>query len=305
MTRTPATQTLAVVYQMGKVASTAIVEALNTLPAVTALQSHFLGNAALRDIVPTMTSPTTSDYFFHHQRGQLLRNLETTRSMQSIMAGHDPRHLVTLSMTRDPVDWARSSLLQDMDGYVDDLCALAPPDLVGLEARLEAGLVRALATLAEGMAAYRTPEGYLAGLRQPDSPPRRLTATWTQPQRHILTMLMRPINWFEAHYVVFLGHKVSEMAQDGPLRVLESGRIRHVVLRYEDLTDAFPRFCELAFGQVPNLRVRNGSGSKRFAAAVDRAFATPEAAALATALRRSDYARLHGYGETNPSLARV
>ena len=56
----------AVVYQMGKVASTSIVDTLGSFDHIEAVQSHFLGDKALVAVIPSITDPDISDYFFRN-----------------------------------------------------------------------------------------------------------------------------------------------------------------------------------------------------------------------------------------------
>ena len=110
-----------VVYQFGKVGSTALVQALNGLPETDCIQSHFLGVDALREVVPQMVNPRLSDYFFRHLSGQFARNIETTRRMNAIKSGLLDEHLITLTLSRNPVEWMRSAITQDINGILPGL----------------------------------------------------------------------------------------------------------------------------------------------------------------------------------------
>lgn len=56
-----------VVYQFGKVASTALVATLNEQTGIEAVQSHFLGEPALRSTLGARLNPAQGEYFVFHQ----------------------------------------------------------------------------------------------------------------------------------------------------------------------------------------------------------------------------------------------
>lgn len=112
--------TYAVVYQFGKVASTSVVAALNLLPDVEAVQCHFMGKQALSQVLDSLFAPTMTDYFYFHQRGQLIENIDITRKVSQLrQPGTSEQNLLVLSMCRDPMDWFRSALTQDAAAHLD------------------------------------------------------------------------------------------------------------------------------------------------------------------------------------------
>jgi len=108
-----------VVYQPGKVASTSIVNSLNNIDGIRAVQSHFLGKESLKSIVDSLVDTNQSEYFHRHRVGQFLNNLDITREILCFREGHYPEKKLTIvSLVRDPFDWFRSSLSQDIEGYI-------------------------------------------------------------------------------------------------------------------------------------------------------------------------------------------
>ncbi len=286
----------AVVFQMGKVASTSLTEALDALPGVTAVQSHFLGNDALTKVMQSAIEPRISDYFFHHQLGQLSQNITHTRTINRIRHGADPRNLVVLSLSRDPFTWFRSSLVQDITGYCGMLQALAPDDADPDDAvRLRLGLTRFLGMAADLMSEHPSLDHYVACLRAraPCSWP--AIAAWPFQQRQLLMAAMRPSDWFDQHFAGGLGVPLEKLTQDGAIWRHEDGPARYGVIRYEDIDHAFPEFCQWAFDKTPALKIRNASRSKPMAEVIVEAFTSPEALRLRQTLMRSDYARRFSY----------
>ncbi|MBF9044587.1 hypothetical protein HKCCE4037_14685 [Rhodobacterales bacterium HKCCE4037] len=290
------TEIYGVVFQMGKVASTAITKALASLEGVEAAHCHFLGEAALRKVLRVALNPANTDYFFNHQMGQMAENAAITRAINRIRSGTDPRRLVVLSLTRDPFTWFRSSVLQDICGYTDLLCGLAPENAsASRDARIRLGLTRFLGKLEEHLSDFPTVESCLDASRSGDPHRMGRARDWPHQQRQLLLSALRPADWFDQHYRMGLGLDLAGFKRDGLLWHTTEGNAQFGIIRYEELDKAFPLFCDWAIGRTPRLPVANESGRKPFSNAIAAAFATQEAARLQTALKRSDYARTFGY----------
>ena len=293
MTAAPETA-YAVVFQMGKVASTAITAALDGLPGVTAVQSHFLGPDALCKVLNMAIEPNNSEYFFGHQLGQLQQNITCTRHINRIRAGVDPRRLVILSLARDPFSWFRSSVVQDIEGYADTLSDLGGAQ-AGRDARVSAGLVRFLDMAAERIEAHPDVDTYRQALRSRAPGAWEGLADWPHLRRQLLLSAMMPADWYAQHFGIGLGVRLEQLQRHGQVWRHEDGPARFAVIRYEDLATAFPEVCGWAFGQVPDLSVENASDSKPLSGVIADAFATPAGARLNRALMNSNYARHFGY----------
>ncbi|MEX3017126.1 hypothetical protein [Gymnodinialimonas hymeniacidonis] len=290
------TEIYGVVFQMGKVASTAITKALGSLRQVEAAHCHFLGEDALRKVLRVALNPANTDYFFNHQMGQMAENAAITRAINRIRAGTDPRRLVVLSLTRDPFTWFRSSVLQDISGYADLLCDLAPENAsANRDARVRLGLTRFLGHLEEHLSDFPTVEDCLEASRSGDPHKMGRARDWPHQQRQLLLSALRPADWFNQHYRMGLGLDLTQFQRNTPLWHTTDGNAQFGIIRYEELDTAFPVFCDWALGQTPRLPVANESGRKPFSNAISAAFATQEAARLQAALKRSDYARHFGY----------
>jgi len=109
-----------IVYQYGKVASTSLVTALNEFEEVSAYQCHFLGQEAFQSIVQRLCNPALDDYFFQHSLGQLTHNIQAYRYyLCRDEPNSDPCTIV--SIAREPFDWFRSSLIQEIEGHLSYL----------------------------------------------------------------------------------------------------------------------------------------------------------------------------------------
>lgn len=290
------TEVYGVVFQMGKVASTAITRALGSLKGVEAAHCHFLGEDALKKVLRVALNPSNTDYFFKHQMGQMAENAAITRAITRIRAGTDSRRLVVLSLTRDPFTWLRSSVLQDIGGYADMLSELSSDQLTAsYEARIRVGLTRFLGQLEEHLWDYPSVEACLRASTSGDPTRMGRVSDWPHQKRQLMLSALRPAEWFTQHYEGGLGLDLAEFETHGPLWHKANGNAQFGIIRYEELETAFPVFCDWALGKTPRLPVINESGRKPLSNAVAAAFATPEAAGLESALKRSDYARQFGY----------
>ena len=290
------TEVYGVVFQMGKVASTAITRAIGSIRGVEAAHCHFLGEDALKKILRVALNPANPDYFFNHQMGQMVENAAITRAITRIRAGADHRRLVVLSLTRDPFTWFRSSILQDIDGYAELLSELANDrTIASRDTRIRIGLTRFLGQLEQHLSDFPSVEACMEASRSGDPDQMGMVRDWSHHHRQLLLSALRPAEWFRQHYQMGLGLDFSRFQQDGPLWHQAAENAQFGIIRYEDLDTAFPVFCDWALGKTPRIPVMNESGRKPLSNAVAAAFATPEAARVQCALKRSDYARHFGY----------
>lgn len=288
-----------VVYQYGKVASTSLVATLNALSDVEAVQAHFLGEESLREMVSLIVDPATSDYFQHHQVGQFIENARTTRLINAHRQG-DGRDgaLAIVSLYRDPFEWFRSSVLQDIAGYLPALEAIAgAEDQTGDgEARTGQALERALGMLAGIVAEFG---GIDAVLEQRCSPALAHHPVFAgQPGlRPLFYTMLRPFSWFEAHYEPAIGCGLGDFAgiEAGVLYRKEEW-VSLFVLRYESIDAQLGVVADrLGIGPVRELARENASGEKHMSGVVRDAFASEAARALKAQFLASDYARRFGY----------
>jgi len=290
-----------VVYQHGKVASTSIVNSLNRVKGVRGLQSHFLGRDALRSIVDALIDPSQSDYFQRHRLGQFLTNLEITREIQGFKAGLFPdRSLTIITLTREPLDWFRSSLSQDIMGYLPTLrrCAEAR----GISADTDEALVRKVlpAILQHLHDRFRSIGGidafFVAG-----RPFRTLFDSVDAHYRNglieIACVFVRPYSWLEDHLERFLLVRVQNFFQLKPEILWKDLRWAGVyVIRYEDLPKAMRFVASRLELQGFALGRDNVSDNKLLAREIKAAFASEPALQLRELCQQTAFHRAF-YGE--------
>ncbi|HSF93892.1 MAG TPA: hypothetical protein VLA52_02620 [Thermohalobaculum sp.] len=289
-----------VVYQFGKVASTSLVATLNALPDVEAVQAHFLGRASLKEMVDLIVDPGTGDYFHRHQVGQFIENARTTRLIQAHrqgLAGDAALSIITLC--RDPFDWFRSSLIQDMAGYrpvLEGLQASAGDD--GDEDSIRKALERMFALFAGIIDEF----GGIDALIERQATDKKCLSGHAalSASRGLLAMfymMLRPFSWFEAHYRTAIGHDLTEFRDiGGAVLYRDAGWSKLILLRYEDLGDQIGiAGRKLGIGPVEELVRENLSGGKEMAQTVAAAFRSDAAGELHARFRATAYARRFGY----------
>ncbi len=292
---------LAVIYQFGKVASTSVVSTLDELEGVTAVQSHFLGKDALLGCLKTLTNPNVPDYFFEHQLGQLIDNARLSRRIDVLRAGGTEERLLVISMTRHPFDWFRSSVVQDLEGYLpmfrdfldskeieptddDKTIGIALTHLFNVFGRIITrcgGVDQTLDRLKAGQAKV------FAGSQIENAP--RLQS--------FFYMALRPFDWFERHFETSLGVRIDDFTVIDQTYRFSDETGDFCIFRYEDMATALPA-CLEAFG-VPapqTVKERNVSAKKPFAAATKSAFQTPAAERLHALFLDTAYSRRFDYG---------
>lgn len=291
-----------VVYQFGKVASSAIVDSLNRLPGVSAEQSHFLGAELLQQMLGQLLFPGGDDYFFRHRLGQFVENLRITRQLNAFRQGLcEPTLLTLVSVTREPLDWLRASLVQDLQGYLPGFAGLGRH--WGLawedeEALIRAVLPRLLGTLAAKLEAAGGPDAFLAG---PLDWGRLVDGTGDAEcdlfQESFAAMVLRPISWFYVHFPAGAGIEVTalEEAERGLYFHADPGWCDLFVLRHEQVEPGMTRVAERLGLTDFRLERVNESRHKPHAELIAELCAGPEAAALRAQYRTSRYCRQFGY----------
>jgi hypothetical protein len=295
-------KTLTIVYQFGKVASTSLVNTLAKLPSLEVHQSHFLGESALQRIIPIAVDQTTNAYFHEHLRGQLLANVDLTYRMNRVLAGDGPDKLKVISLSREPLEWLRSGVLQDIAGYRSDLLAFAEDEGLAVEDELET-LERALNAVLLRIAAILDAKGGIRdtveefhnvggkAMLAPLGPGIPLIV------RKLFFLALRPHTWFEEHFRTCFGIGLEDFECTQRIWILRRPRADFVLLRYEDLKERFADVAAaLELGPVAALQRDNVSRTKPFARTVGDAFASDAAHALRDRLLLSDYAQFFGYG---------
>ena len=239
-----------IVYQYGKVASTSLVTSLNELSGVSAHQCHFFGEEAFRTTITQLCNPNTNDYFFKHSLGQLVENLKAYRLYHQQNRNEDHRCIV-LTVAREPFDWFRSLLVQEIEGHMQAL-RLSLRDK-GLAHMTEGQIVtEGVSLIIERIhGALDTVGGNIDEL----TPSKRrsldqiLPFIDTQDFEAFLFILGRfllPHWWFQAQFTPEFGVSIADMVDRGQGLLSASTQTGDIYLaRYEQLDIAFERLLEL------------------------------------------------------------
>ncbi|MCI2401188.1 hypothetical protein [Aliiroseovarius subalbicans] len=291
-----------VVYQYGKVASTSLVASLNEAPQVDAVQSHFLGEAALKSMVPVLTNPDNARYFFDHQIGQFNLNVETTRRINALLAGQGGDRLLFLTVVRSPWDWLRSAISQDINGYLPTLGQISGP--LGFPHIQKGALIRegVPVLLKEFSRMIRQAGGIDAiatQIREGQFRVRDLArpidiAGFNQ----LFFLMLRPFLWFEEHYRVATGISPDEMEDQGGYWLTRRARADYLLLKFETLSATLPTALrQLGIAFDGGLAQRNVSAAKPYDQELKDAFLHPDLAPLMAQFRQTEHARFFGYAD--------
>ena len=297
------TEIYAIVYQFGKVASTSIVATLDELDGITAVQCHFLGEAALKEVIPTITGAQVSPYFFKHQLGQFVENARITRRMNRIRAGMRNERLLVISLARNPLDWIRSSIVQDIEGYLPVLKSLLNKQNIETTDDQDI-IVKGLAHIITTMTLILNREGGVDACLErmqnnADAVFENSSFAADMDSRRIFHMILRPFNWFEKHFQKALNMHPNQMKGVHGVHELSDRNANYVVIRYEDLDQALPAYLKRHdMPTFTELKRENISGVKPFAKECADAFKTPEAQILDNLFCDTRYAATFGYSNT-------
>ncbi len=296
---------LVAVYQFGKVASTALVAALNDCPRIEAVQSHFLGEAALHDMLTSALNPALNDYFFFHQSGQLATNIKLTRRISRILSGHDTRTRLTVLLTvREPIEWFRSALIQDARGLGDLFLRVRdrhgiPGD--GLEAISQPAIEEILGEIADVLASFESIDACL--LERTKSLARMRNLMPDPSLQQLFVTAVRPFDWHEILFTPVFRCALDDFSEDSGLWSLRQKRFQAYLFRYEDMAMQLPRIAAaMGLGAI-SLAQKNVSEGKIFAPEIRAAFQSPNALRLARLYADTDYARRFGYDPVAAALA--
>ena len=290
---------LVVVYQFGKVASTALVKSLNASPEVDAHQSHFLGENALQRMVLNATDRSVNAYFRTHMVGQLIANLNLTYEVNQTKHGDDDRELKVISLSREPLDWLRSCVQQDILGYRDDILAYAQNHCpANQHGSIEHGLSAILQRLTDVVEAKGGMPAILAEFKTrgggqildvPGLPCDGIV-------RRVFFLAIRPLSWFDDHFARCFGLGLADVPKRGNHWMTRRNGATFVILRYEDINAEFASAMHSAGVPFSGRLVHaNESQGKLHAMEIRAAFDGEAAQRLRHQVLQSDYARHFGY----------
>lgn len=273
-----------IVYQYGKVASSALVESLNGLENVEAFQCHFLGEKAFSAILARLCKPATEDYFFDNSLGQLHANIRAYRSyLRRDSEGGEPCKILTVA--RHPFDWFRSAIIQEIEGHLPAFTrslGLDEKDEVPDEQIVTEGLQLLLHRILLAFQVIPNVDGF--------SVARRLQLKESIEFKgqsdfddflFLLGRFLMPHFWFANDFFYATGIKMTdwESVDDG-LWCARGSEESVFLIKYEFMQEAFSSFLSRAgLPSVALQRVNEGS-EKLFAEEVNAVFKSPTAQEL-------------------------
>jgi len=294
------------VYQMGKCASTAIVEALQAA-GLEAAHTHELGQAVLERRVRRLTASPVGPYVLEHGVGQLVRDIRLTSEILRRRAEGDRIRVITLA--RHPLDWYWSSLLQTFEARKHDV--LAADTIAAFEDAWGRGAIDELSALhriiveafvreiASGMQLAADALARTAGgpLRERVLQARELIGRDRRQTAGFGFKLFTPATWFGDRIEPLTGIDVLSrpLSAEGFCRITTEW-CDLLLLAYERLAALEPVIGEFV-GRPVRLPVVNSSQAKRYAgevAVMRRLVQLPDT--LADLLWNSPYCRHFGYG---------
>jgi hypothetical protein len=292
-------------FQMGKVASLAL-EAALTDRGINCFHCHFLRHE---------TETTRLARMFHDEPSRRLAAVDL-----KLLAKHTALHMLVrwyktndvsparrlkvLTLTRDPVAWHISQLLQGSGHSARRLIewhrTFAAEETAGDDS-VGAAMAELLRQVGRLVAETRPSAGFATARERG----RALAMAMTPPQPYIADRFRRalvPLGWFDEQFTPLFGvdiRELPELASEGLAR-RDLGFADLLVVRFEDLgrhLGAIAAFAGLGEFTLPP---RNVGAEKTHAGAILEAARAFHATELGTAfrheLRQSDYARACGYG---------
>lgn len=289
-----------IVYQMGKVASTSIVATLDELENINAVQSHFLGEDALRAVLPSITGADVPQYFFKHQLGQFVENTIITRRMNQVLAGRsNGEKLIVISLARDPIEWVRSGVVQDIQGYLPIFQTLCRKNSLNYSTEQDAvmnGLHLVLKSTCDLLEGKGGIDGYLTNAVKE---PSRFDGTIFKKNpgtERLFTMILRPADWFEKHFEVALGVRLAEIPRTKDLWALKRDTSDLVICRYEDMSTALTGWLKAeGICNVTEFKRENTSVEKPYSSEVSKLFRGDQGMRLKSLYQNTSYSRHFGY----------
>ena len=273
-----------IVYQYGKVGSTAVVDTLNTLPDVEAHQVHFFGPRAFEIIFNKLLEPDLSEYFFEHSLGQLIGNMKVYRQFQQ--AREKGETVSVFSMFREPFDWFRSCIAQEIDDHINTFRYSLDRRGVSWDSDEEA-VALGLELLMERILRALELTGGIDNMSLDTRTTLNQTMEFAddrdfQSFLFLLGRFLAPHFWFSTNLRPALQTDFQDM--EPMSRNLFRARKdwgNLYLMRYEKLQEAFESALQdLGFDRPPQLVQANVTADKPFNDAITTAFASPVASKL-------------------------
>jgi hypothetical protein len=236
---------LVYVFQMGKVASTAITSAL-LKRRIECYQPHFLSRSSFEQLFALFEDVNMTEWTVDHLSGQIAENLRLYNKLVKFQNGWtEPwQRLKIITLTRNPLDWYFSNLAQNFGEYRQDVALfIAEVRNVQINSQddrqvldhLEDFINCLLEFASRHLTSFCPAEHARMGKLIQDN-------TFSESPGNSLLfkhslILLRPFNWFDVHFdPVFNTHVVKSVLSDGfASSTIKLDYCDILILRYEDL----------------------------------------------------------------------
>ena len=292
------------IFQMGKVASTAIKNAL-LRRRIECYQPHFLSKDSFEKLLKCFEEVDMTDWAVDHLSAQIAENLKLYNRLIKFQnaASRDNQQLKVITLTREPLDWYFSNFAQNFGEYKQDVATFVA----------ETGNIRIGVDEEEKILSYI--EEFFNCLLNfasshmtsfcPEERPRlgklfQDTKFSGAPGNKILLkhcmILLGPFNWFDVHFdPVFNTHIIkTALSDDFSCRPIKLDYCEILILKYEDLfSNAVKALEEFLSESKPlilrreNIMSRNKTGKK--VSAIKKSLVLPEI--LQVTMEQSPYMR--------------
>lgn len=284
-----------IVYQMGKVGSTAICRGLERA-GLMAGHCHFLGRAALVKVLTNLLEPDRTAAHLDDGLSQIGQNLRLTRLVDEHRTGRRPTPVKIVTLTRDPFNWYVSFLVQSHAAYaplIRDWAAHNGASEETYENQVGAFHDRMFSLLAEPPFAIDD-----ARFEAAIEAARRDQPTRNQTVGELLLFLRMPNIWFGEFMVPVTGIDpiCDPGITDGPTLRFHGDGVELLLIPFERLKESTPqlaRFAGLGELDLPTENVTVEKPEVAYYSSV-RTMAEHHAMAIAR-LYDSAYARRFGY----------
>ena len=234
------------IVQMGKVASTAIAEALRR-GDIGVLQAHIAAPERLQEKLRIMTGPVVSDEVASRMYQDYLQELRVTflLARQRVGGAGSGTNTRVISLTRDPLSWYWSHFAQNYDHYQTLLLKYFQfhhPQAASFDAgEVFAEVQRSMFAVLEQTAAPLDDAGALLQLMAEADAIDPTGVVFSQLNRFLV-----PLRWFDEDFLPGTGLDVYDFAFDREAgrAVIESGGFSLLLMRYEDLPELAPGIAD-------------------------------------------------------------
>ena len=267
------------VFQMGKVASTAIKNAL-LRRHIECYQPHFLSKDSFEQLIKRFEEVDMTDWAAYHLSGQIAENLKLYNRLIKFQndASKDNQQLKVITLTREPLDWYFSNFSQNFGEYKQDVASfVAETENIRIGIEEEEKILLYIEEFFNCLLSFAS--NHMTSFCPEERP--RLGKLFQDanfsgiPGNKILLkhcmILLRPFNWFDIHFdPVFNTHIIKTALSNGfSYRPIKLDYCEVLILKYEYLfSNAVSALEEFLPESKPltlkreNIMSRNKTGKK-------------------------------------------